>query len=754
MKSLDKNINLFSHKNLFKVYFLIFVLILIYLFFSCQESRTADTIYNDLQLPNDVVEHTDIYEDIFSDTTLMNTYKDEPFIQFESKLLDMDSPVYTLNLYNNSIISGKDDGLYILSGENSIKLDHFGDSKVTGLFTLGNKLAVIGESWVKIGDTQNISTEMDFLEEIKFFAKDGDSRLIIGFDENRYELFDNNRFTKGKFDFTFNIKGMCASTNYYYFLTDNGIYRNTKDLKEEKMVIEGKFSSIRCNEGDVLTAGSEDGFIIYENNELRRITEGDGIPYLKVKSAYLTDRGILATSDKGLMWKRGDGHWEYFHSRYYIPDWDVNDLTFDSEGNLVVATAKGIGIIYPESMTLAQKEVILYNGMKERHNRMGFYSPCTLQKSGDLSSAITRDDDNDGQWSGMHLATMCFKYVVTKDETVLNDARETLNALLLLETVTGKDGFFARSVVDPKLCPEKEQGEGEWHLSTDGKWCFKGDTSSDEYVGHIFGLSIYYDYCASDEEKKEISKVHSNLQRHIVLNGYQILDLDGRVTTHGHFDPDWMKNIGIFGDAGLNSAMILGGLRFAYHITGDKFFEEHFYKLARDERYFDYVRRIEDINTAVQINHDSEEMSFLALFTLLRLETDTKFKKYWYEGLENIYLTQIREKNPEFNMIYALFNPDKNYHLEDSIKTLKEFYTHGIEWKVYNSHRADYTLDPRSDRFGRAQSLEVFPYNQKRVIRWAENPFVLDEEGEGYGEQFLTPFLLPYWMGRFIGVIK
>ncbi|MCX7957506.1 MAG: hypothetical protein N3B13_00470, partial [Deltaproteobacteria bacterium] len=439
---------------------------------------------------------------------------------------------------------------------------------------------------------------------------------------------------------------------------------------------------------------------------------------------------------------------------YYVPDWDVNDVITDKEGNIVVATQRGIGIISLKQMTLREKEGILYDGMKRRHNRMGFYSPCTLKNPGDLSSSYTRDDDNDGQWSGMYLAAMCFKYVVTKDEAVLMDAKETLDALLLLESVTGKKGFFARSVVEPELCDLKKQSGGEWHLSQDGKWCFKGDTSSDEYVGHVFGLSVYYDYCASEEEKKRIRDIHGELQRYIVLNGYKIIDLDGDVTSHGHFDPEWIKSTGQFGDAGLNSAMILGGIRFAYHITGDKFFEEHFYKLARDERYFDYVRRIEDINTAVQINHDSEEMSFLALFTLIRLEKDPKFLKYWYEGLENIYQTQIIERNPEFNMIYAFFNPQKDYYLDDSIRTLKEFYTHGIEWRVYNSHRADYTLDSKKDRFGRLQSVEVFPYNQKRVMRWAENPFVLDEEGEGRSEQILTPYLLPYWMGRFIGVIR
>ncbi len=722
------------------------------LFLNCSTNSASD-------IPKDVLGDASVVSDVFSDVLHdVNTdegykyvYEDIPFVQYESKLFDTSVSVNSLAEYKNKIIAGRDDGLFFLQDDTFQKIELLGDEKIIRLLPYRDLLVVVMEKRIIITDTDKIIDSRDFANPV-IFASSDNVRVIAGDSEQLFIKYEDGKFLEQKFEY--GIRHLCYSDGFYYVVSLSSILKVEGNFDKTSSVVEGVFNSIDCDTRGGFVASNTDRYVIYDGQNLKWVTKEEKMPYPKLKSVKFSRYGIFGLSDKGLMLYKENGLWDYFHSRYYIPDWDVNDVLIDSPGNILVATAKGVGMISPKQMTLREKEGILYDGMKKRHNRMGFYSPCAMKNPGDLSSCYTHDDDNDGQWSGMYLAAMCFKYVVTKDQSVLNDARETLEALLLLETVTGKKGFFARSVVEPELCDIKKQSGGEWHLSDDGKWCFKGDTSSDEYVGHVFGLSIYYDYCANEDEKKRIRDVHGELQRYIVLNGYKIVDLDGEVTTHGQFYPEWIKTTGQFGDAGLNSAMILGGLRFAYHITGDKFFEEHFYKLARDERYFDYVRRIQDINTAVQINHDSEEMSFLALFTLIRLEKDPKFLKYWNEGLENIYQTQIKERNPEFNMIYAFFNPQGNYHIDDSVRTLKEFYLHGIEWKVYNSHRADYTLDPKKDRFGRPQSLEVFSYNQKRVIRWAENPFVLDEEGEGYSEQIMTPYLLPYWMGRFIGVIR
>ena len=59
---------------------------------------------------------------------------------------------------------------------------------------------------------------------------------------------------------------------------------------------------------------------------------------------------------------------------------------------------------------------------------------------------------------------------------------------------------MARSVVRDTV---KVSG-GTWHNSSYYKgWKWKGDTSSDEVVGHMFALSIAYDLIAESIEEKD-----------------------------------------------------------------------------------------------------------------------------------------------------------------------------------------------------------------------------------------------------------
>ncbi len=140
-------------------------------------------------------------------------------------------------------------------------------------------------------------------------------------------------------------------------------------------------------------------------------------------------------------------------------------------------------------MTLAERAGLYDAIAQERHVRLGYTSTqCHLRVAGDLSTAYSTDDDNDGQWTAMYLASQCFRYAVTGEPEARQNARVAAYALMKLEQVTGVDGFFARSIVPGDECEAKQQGSGEWHLGADGQWCWKGDTSSDEFVGHVFGL--------------------------------------------------------------------------------------------------------------------------------------------------------------------------------------------------------------------------------------------------------------------------
>jgi hypothetical protein len=498
----------------------------------------------------------------------------------------------------------------------------------------------------------------------------------------------------------------------------------------------------------------------------RDATSGDWTAYLGADGLHFgdvqdltideTDTLLVATT-MGASRYHADGTRRYYLGRIWLPDDDVRAVARAADGTVWAATAGGVSRIEPQPYTLADKAALFDDITHERHVRLGYTSTENrLAAPGDLTEFSNHDDDNDGQWTAMYLGSQCFRFAVTGDDQARDNAKDAAYALMKLEEVPGIEGFFARSIVPPDECEAHQQAGGEWHLSDDEQWCWKGDTSSDEFVGHMFGLSLFYDLVATPDEQQDVASTVRRMVGGMIDNGFRLLDLDGRVTTHGNFDPEWMANSipSTLGDAGLNSAMILGGLHVAHHMTGERRFRDAYDYLAREHGYVDYVSRIEEINITLRINHDSEEMSFLAMYTLMRYEDDPDLLARYREGLEYLWEVQRPERNPEYNMIYAALARGDAYDLETSVQTLQKLPTDLVLWGLDLGQRWDRERDPKDDRFDAAQNTFVFPYDERQAMRWAENPYSYTLRGDGHQESSGTFWLLPYWMARYWGVIE
>ena len=88
-----------------------------------------------------------------------------------------------------------------------------------------------------------------------------------------------------------------------------------------------------------------------------------------------------------------------------------------------------------------------------------------------------------------------------------------------------------------------------------------------------------------------------------------------------------------------------------------------------------------------------------------------------------------------------------------AVKTLTEWPIDLREWLYDNSHRVDATIDEVPDRFDKPQFTTVFPYDEIRTFKWNENPYAVSGGGNGKEVQAPWPYLLPYWMMRYYGVI-
>lgn len=462
-------------------------------------------------------------------------------------------------------------------------------------------------------------------------------------------------------------------------------------------------------------------------------------------TARATDGALWLGTTQGLMRldlsaSERDRH-QYFAGQRYLPDDHVEQLLADDRGGIWARTRTGVSHIELRPMTLAQKAEVFEQRIRARHDRYGLVSPSQLAVAGDVSSNQLRDDDNDGLWTAMYAAAECFAYSVTKSPEALANARKSVEAVLFLEEVAGRRGFPARSYV--RKGDRMPQG-GEWHWTKDGQYYWKADTSSDEIVGHFFLFSIAYDLLPDADLKKRIAETSGRIMHHIIDHGYHLVDLDGKPTRWGFWSPERLLKEPE--ERSLNSLQLLSFLKTTEHITGGARYTAEYRKVATELNYTNWITRVNELRT--EMNYSDEELALLPYYCVFQYEKDPALLKAYRAGLDEWWKNTQREDNPLWTFIYLTGQPDAQVNLAGAVRTLYRMPMDTIEWTVRNSHREDIEWAAHRDRFGRREALTLLPPDERPVMKWNGNPFVVDGGNGGRGEDDGAAFLLPYWMGR------
>jgi hypothetical protein len=458
-----------------------------------------------------------------------------------------------------------------------------------------------------------------------------------------------------------------------------------------------------------------------------------------------TERGAIRV-------RRGADRVEYFAGHRWLPDDRVTGIGFDSDATWI-ETPKGFARIEYRSFTLDEKSAAFVERVQKRHNRWGLTADSHLRIPGDPSSNETVSSDNDGLWTAMYVAAEAFRYKVTGAAQARENARRGMQAIMRLEAITGRPGFPARSFI--RVGVDAQPKDGEWHDTPDGQWRWKGDTSSDEIVGHYFVYPIYFDLVADEGEKPALRAAIERITTHILDNGYQLIDMDGERTRWGWWAPDliWEDP----DETGLRALHLLSHLRVALHMAADSArrarVQAAYDDLITPHRYHLLVRN-QKVMVPGHINHSDDELAFLSYYPLLRYESDPKLLEVYRDSLERSWQIERPERSPLWNFIYAAGTGAKEFDREASLNTLREIPMDQIKWNVSNAHRRDVPVDTLADRFKRRQALIVLPYDELPLWKWNANPYSLDGGSGGASEGDGVYFLLPYWMGRFHGLIE
>jgi hypothetical protein len=564
-----------------------------------------------------------------------------------------------------------------------------------------------------------------------------------------------------------------------WIASDAGLYfrkdGKTNLLQDTTELISCNVKAVAFASDDKLWVGVLGGVSVRQENELlQNLTPKEGIPSVFVNCISQSPDGVMwVGTNVGIVRFAKDGSRSLRFSRRWLTDNKVNDVAFDNSGNAWLATANGVSAIKRRNMTLADKQNYYYRQLMNKHIRDPWIcGVLKLEIPGDTLTWRNSDDDNDGEYTGGYLAMESFRYAVTKDEDALIKARKAFSFLRLLHSVTETEAFFARTIIpvdwtevhDPNRTysehqiadalvkdPRYKPVQNRWRESKDGKWLWKGDTSSDEMCGHMMGYFFFYEYAADEDDKMAIREHVEKIINGLIENGYNLVDIDGKHTRWGVWSPEILNgNPDWSSEKSINSFELLAFLKFADAITGNEKFEREYRRLIHEEGYLENAIQLNNKNPAWQVYFDLTMEGYLFPI-FLKYENDPRLQRIYQNLAEEWMAKQTSGENLINNLTFALATGRK-VNVDQTIDFLKDAPLDLVDWQIDHTIREDVKI-VRQPILEEIQISALPAASERATVRWDKNPW---SAVQGNPSQVREPvfWLWPYWMARYLGIIK
>ena len=546
----------------------------------------------------------------------------------------------------------------------------------------------------------------------------------------------------------------------FYYLTNQAIYR--LDGGKWKEIHKGKNLTAITFDAQKIFVGTTDGYYAIDINNGKKVQEiNNKLPVPMITDIKQVGEQLWFGSDNGAFLKEQD-RFRYFAGKRWLDTNHVIDIASDSKGDVYFLTKTGLNKVKYLTQTLADKTEKIQNDIRKYHMRFGWVNEIGYKIPGDMKSAYSQDNDNDGLWTSLYLGSQVFRYVTTGEEIAKRYVWETFESFERLLTVNPLKGFPSRTFERKGILDLKDAHA--WRPSQEKEWDWKGTTSTDEYIAYLFVASLMDEFIVkTSEEKQRITSFIDAIMTHIIENDYYFVDIDGKPTRWGRWNPEYVNGYPLYvSDRKLNSAHLIAGLQLAYHLTGKKIYKKEAYKMMNKYGYLENIkapmkemRKTMDFNHMGDTmgdswNHSDDEMSFITYYVLEKYAFDEDLRKVYKEVAREHWEMERPEKDGLWEMLTYAVSGDIDK--ESLMFFLKEFNVDLDRYSTKNSQRKD--LEFLSENYRGQTTKELLYPGEREMHRHNTNPFSLDQGGSRMNRLAGDEYLLPYWMAKYYKIIE
>ncbi len=369
---------------------------------------------------------------------------------------------------------------------------------------------------------------------------------------------------------------------------------------------------------------------------------------------------------------------------------------------------------------------------------------------------VTYNMSDSAYLTGIYCATQTWRHRATGDPEAARLAGAACPALGHLATVSGRRGLLARGA-SPVEAPWFD--DGVWRTSPDGRHRWRGNVSSDQVDGLMFGVFVHVSESDSPDVRARMAPFTGAIVDAVLGDGRRIVGFDGTPTRWGHYEPDYVRD-----REPMNALLLLQMVKVAHAVTGEPRYERAYRELIEEG----YARigegaRLDD--PPLRANHSDDVLIALALYPLLELEHDPAIRAHyleaarrWYRGGEHPGVGV--EANPFAGFLWRHWTGDPA-GVAPGVETLRRMPL-DMKWNRETidaySRRFGFAFDPGPPALGSVPGDGPLPID-RRGRTWSflvQNPYLpgADRTPPAPFETHGLDYLLSYWFGRAHGLIQ